>query len=138
MLDLQIFNKVATVEKETGHTLPEILGKVPFGTVVTAFKVIPVNILVDMVKSVPIEKLVTGLTLITPKQIVEIPYDKLAIVLKEGNMETVDKLQQKYSEGTIIFTLNKMSKYEIKKLLSEDNFENIVLAIDEKNGIINM
>ena len=136
MLDLRLLNKVSEVEKRTGQSLPSILSKVPFGNVVTAFKVIPVNDLVKMVSSVSLNKLVEGLCIITPREIESVSPDKLLIVLVKGNMETVRLLQEKYSEGHIIKALSKLSNEELTELLIEDNFRVICAAINGICGII--
>lgn len=136
MLNLRLLNKVSEVEKRTGQSLPSILSKVPFGNVVTAFKVIPVNDLVKMVSSVSLDKLVEGLCIITPREIESVSPDKLLIVLVKGNMETVRLLQEKYSEGHIIKALSKLSNEELTELLIEDNFRVICAVINDICGII--
>ena len=136
MFNLQLFNKVSEVEKQTGQSLPDILSKVPFGNVVTAFKVIPVNDLITMVKSVSIDKLVDGLGIITPKEIEEVSPAKLLIVLVKGNMDTVRLLQEKYSEEHIIKALSELSDDELTELLVKDDFKGICTVIDGICGII--
>lgn len=123
MLDLQLLNKVNEVEKQTGQSLPSLLSKVPLGNVLTAFKELQVVDLVEMVSSVPISKLTYGLTVITPNEISQISAEKLKIVLKYGNMLTVEKLQSKFGSRSIIIAINKLSDVELKSLLEEDNFE---------------
>lgn len=136
MFDLQLFNKVSEVEKKTGKSLPSILSKVPFGNVVTAFKVVPVNDLIKMVSSVSLDKLVEGLCIITPKEIESVSPDKLLIVLVNGNMETVRSLQEKYSDEDIIKVLSELSKEELMALLVEDNFCAICAVVDGICGIV--
>ena len=123
MLDLQILNKVNEVEKQTGQSLPSLLSKVPLGNVLTAFKELQVVDLVEMVSSVPISKLTYGLTIITPDEISQISAEKLKIVLKYGNMDTVEQLQSKFGSRSIIIAINKLSDVKLKSLLEEDNFE---------------
>ena len=130
MLDLQIINKVQEVEKQTGQSLPSLLSQVPLGNVLTAFKELQVSDLVEMVNSVPISTLVHGLTIITPEEISQISPSKLKIVLKYGNMSTVEKLQHKFGSKSIIIIMNKLSEYELKSLLLEDNVESISAIID--------
>lgn len=123
MLDLQLLNKVNEVEKQTGQSLPRLLSKVPLGNVLTAFKEIQVADLVDMVSSVPISKLTQGLTIITPDEISQISASKLKLVLKYGNMTTVEQLQSKFGSRSIIIAINKLTEKELKSLLDEDKFE---------------
>ena len=123
MFDLQLLNKVTEVEKQTGQSLPSLLSKVPLGNVLTAFKELQVADLVEMVNSVPISKLTHGLTIITPDEISQISPEKLKIVLKQGNMFTVEKLQSKFGSRSVIIAINKLSKDELKSLLEEDNFD---------------
>lgn len=123
MFDLQLLNKVNEVEKQTGKSLPSLLSKVPLGNVLTAFKELQVADLVEMVNSVPISKLTHGLTIITPDEISQISPEKLKIVLKQGNMFTVEKLQSKFGSRSVIIAINKLSKDELKSLLEEDNFD---------------
>lgn len=123
MFDLQLLNKVNKVEKQTGQSLPSLLSKVPLGNVLTAFKELQVADLVEMVNSVPISKLTHGLTIITPDEISQISPEKLKIVLKQGNMFTVEKLQSKFGSRSVIIAINKLSKDELKSLLEEDNFD---------------
>ena len=130
MLDLQIINKVQEVEKQTGQSLPSLLSQVPLGNVLTAFKELQVSDLVEMVNSVPISTLVYGLTIITPKEISQISPSKLKIVLKYGNMSTVEKLQHRFGSKSIIIIMNKLSESELKSLLLEDNVESISAIID--------
>lgn len=130
MLDLQIINKVQEVEKQTGQSLPSLLSQVPLGNVLTAFKELQVSDLVEMVNSVPISTLVHGLTIITPEEISQISPSKLKIVLKYGNMSTVEKLQHKFGSKSIIIIMNKLSESELKSLLLEDNVESISAIID--------
>lgn len=122
MLDLKLLNKVNEVEKRTGQSLPDLLSKVPLGNVLTAFKELQVADLVEMVSSVPISKLTHGLTIITPDEITQISPEKLKIVLKHGNMTTVEKLQSKFGSRSIIIAINKLTNNELQSLLSEDNF----------------
>lgn len=123
MLDLQLLNKVNEVEKQTGQSLPSLLFKVPLGNVLTAFNEIHVADLVDMVSSVPISKLTHGLTIITPDEISQISASKLKLVLKYGNMITVEQLQSRFGSRSVIIAINKLTETELKSLLDEDKFE---------------
>ena len=123
MLDLKLINKVNVVEKQTGQSLPSLLSKVPLGNVLTAFKELQIADLVEMVSSVPISKLTHGLTIITPDEISQISPEKLKVVLKHGNMNTVEKLQSKFGSRSIILAINKLSEDELKSLLEENNFD---------------
>ena len=122
MLDLKLLNKVNEVETQTGQSLPSLLSKVPLGNVLTAFKELQIADLVEMVNSVPISKLTHGLIIITPDEISQISPEKLKIVLKYGNMLTVENLQSKFSSRSIIIAINKLDENELKSLL-EDNFD---------------
>ena len=130
MLDLQLLTKVNEVEKQTGQSLPSLLSKVPLGNVLTAFKELQVADLVEMVSSVSIPKLTHGLTIITPDEISQISAEKLKIVLKYGNMLTVERLQSKFSSRGIILAINKLKEDELQYLLTEDNFEVMSSVID--------
>lgn len=123
MLDLKLLNKINEVETQTGQSLPSLLSRVPLGNVLTAFKELQIADLVEMVNSVPISKLTHGLTIITPDEISQISPEKLKIVLKYGNMLTVENLQSKFSSRSIIIAINKLDKNELKSLLEEDNFD---------------
>ena len=123
MLDLKLINKVNEVETQTGQSLPSLLSKVPLGNVLTAFKELQIADLVEMVNSVPISKLTHGLTIITPDEISQISPEKLKIVLKYGNMNTVENLQSKFGSRSIIIAINKLTSSELQSLLSEDNFD---------------
>ena len=131
MFDLQLLNKVNEVEKQTGQSLPSLLSKVPLGNVLTAFKELQVSDLVEMVSSVSITKLTHGLTIITPDEISQISANKLKIVLRYGNMSTVEQLQSKFGSRSIIIAINKLSEVELKSLLEEDNFEVMSSVIDD-------
>lgn len=131
MLDLQLLNKVNEVEKQTGQSLPSLLSKVPLGNVLTAFNEIHVADLVDMVSSVPISKLTHGLTIITPDEISQISASKLKLVLKYGNMTTVEQLQSRFGSRSVIIAINKLTETELKSLLDEDNFEVMSKVIDD-------
>lgn len=136
MLDLKIINKVNEVEKQTGQSLPRLLSKVPLGNVLTAFKELQIADLVEMVNSVPISKLTHGLTIITPDEISQISSEKLKIVLKYGNMLTVENLQSKFGSRSIIIAINKLTDSELQSLLSEDNF-NAMSDVIEKLAFAN-
>ena len=123
MLDLKLINKVNEVEKQTGQSLPSLLSKVPLGNVLTAFKELQISDLVEMVNSVPVSTLVHGLTIITPEEISQISPEKLKIVLKYGDMYTVEKLQSKFGSRSIIIAINKLSSDELQSLLAENNFD---------------
>lgn len=123
MLDLKLINKVNEVEKQTGQSLPSLLSKVPLGNVLTAFKELQIADLVEMVGSVPIPKLTHGLTIITPDEISQISPENLKIVLKHGNMPTVEKLQSKFGSRSIIIAINKLSEDQLMSLLEENNFD---------------
>lgn len=131
MFDLQLLNKVNEVEKQTGQSLPSLLSKVPLGNVLTAFKELQVVDLVEMVSSVPISKLTHGLTVITPDEISQISVEKLKVVLKYGNMLTVERLQSKFGSRSIIIAINKLAESELQSLLTEDNFEVMSNVIDK-------
>ena len=131
MLDLQLLNKVNEVEKQTGQSLPSLLSKVPLGNVLTAFKELQVADLVEMVSSVSISKLTHGLTIITPDEISQISASKLKLVLKYGNMATVEQLQSKFGSRSVIIAINKLTETELKSLLDEDNFEVMSKVIDD-------
>lgn len=130
MFDLQLLNKANEVEKQTGQSLPSLLSQVPLGNVLTAFKELQISDLVEMVNSVPVSTLVHGLTIITPDEISQIPPDKLKIVLKYGDMYTVEKLQSKFGSRSIIIAINKLSIDELQSLLVENNFD-VMLNIIE-------
>lgn len=130
MLDLKIVNKVNEVEKQTGKSLPSLLSKVPLGNVLTAFKELQITDLVEMVNSVPLSKLTHGLTIITPDEISQISPEKLKIVLKYGNMNTVGNLQSKFGSRSIIIAINKLTNNELQSLLSEDNFDAMSSVIE--------
>lgn len=123
MFDLQLLNKANEVEKQTGQSLPSLLSQVPLGNVLTAFKELQISDLVEMVNSVPVSTLVHGLTIITPDEISQISPDKLKIVLKYGDMYTVEKLQSKFGSRSIIIAINKLSSDELQSLLIENNFD---------------
>lgn len=123
MLDLQIFAKVNEVEKQTGQSLLSLLSKVPLGNVLMALKELQVTDLVEMVNSVSVSKLIQGLTIITPDEISQISAPKLKLVLKYGNMSTVEQLQSQFGSRSIIIAIKKLSETELKSLLDEDNFE---------------
>ena len=131
MLDSKLLNKVNEVETQTGQSLPSLLSKVPLGNVLTAFKELQIADLVEMVNSVPISKLTHGLTIITPDEISQISPEKLKIVLKYGNMLTVENLQSKFDSRSIIIAINKLDESELKSLLDEDNFEVMSDVIDK-------
>ena len=131
MLDLQLLTKVNEVEKQTGQSLPSLLSKVPLRNVLTAFKELQVADLVEMVSSVSIPKLTHGLTIITPDEISQISAEKLKIVLKYGNMLTVERLQSKFGSRSIILAINKLKEDELQSLLTEDNFEVMSSVIDD-------
>lgn len=123
MFDLQLLNKANEVEKQTGQSLPSLLSQVPLGNVLTAFKELQISDLVEMVNSVPVSTLVHGLTIITTDEISQISPDKLKIVLKYGDMYTVEKLQSKFGSRSIIIAINKLSSDELQSLLAENNFD---------------
>ena len=131
MLDLQLLNKVNEVEKQTGQSLPSLVSKVPLGNVLTAFKELQVADLVGMVSSVSISKLTHGLTIITPDEISQISASKLKLVLKYGNMTTVEQLQSRFGSRSVIIAINKLTETELKSLLDEDNFEVMSKVIDD-------
>lgn len=136
MLDLKLLNKVNEVETQTGQSLPSLLSKVPLGNVLTAFKELQIADLVEMVNSVPISKLTHGLTIITPDEISQISPEKLKIVLKYGNMLTVENLQSKFGSRSIIIAINKLDENELKSLLEEDNFD-VMSNVIEKLAFAN-
>lgn len=123
MFDLQLLNKANEVEKQTGQSLPSLLSQVPLGNVLTAFKELQISDLVEMVNSVPVSTLVHGLTIITPDEISQISPEKLKIVLKYGDMYTVEKLQSKFGSRSIVIAINKLSSDELQSLLVENNFD---------------
>ena len=135
-MDLEILNKIQEVEKDTGQSVLSIYSKVPFGNVVTAFREIPVSDLVDMVKSVPITKLVEGLQIITPNEISQIEVKKLKIVLKYGDMNNVAKLQEKFSERSLIIAISKISYRRLQELLEQNNLEVMIDTIN-RNAFLN-
>lgn len=130
MLDLKLLNKINEVETQTGQSLPSLLSRVPLGNVLTAFKELQIADLIEMINSVPISKLTHGLTIITPDEISQISPEKLKIVLKHGNMLTVENLQSKFGSRSIIIAINKLSEDKLKSLLKEDNF-NIISDVIE-------
>lgn len=123
MFDLQLLNKVNEVERQTGESLPSLLSRVPLGNVLAAFKELQVVDLVEMVRSVSIAKLTHGLTIITVDEISQISPEKLKIVLKYGNMVTVERLQLRFGSRSIIIAINKLTERELESLLTEDNFD---------------
>ena len=129
-MDLETLNKIQEVEEETGQSVLSIYSQVPFGNVITAFQKIKVSDLVDMVKSVPITKLVKGLQIITPNEISQIEVEKLKIVLKYGDMNNVAKLQEKFSERSIIIAISKMSYRRLQELLEQNNLRVMIDTIN--------
>lgn len=131
MNQLKVFTQVAKLESETKTPLLKLITKVPINNVLTAFGYIKMDDLVDMVKSVNVNKLVTGLTIINPSQIKNIPADKLKIILKHGDMKTVKRLQDSFSEFAIYKTINTLSNYELEKLLIENNYSVLESVINK-------
>lgn len=131
MNQLNVFSQVAKLEAKTKTPLLKLITKVPINNVLTAFGYIKMDDLVDMVKSVNINKLVTGLTIINPSQIKNIPADKLKIILKHGDMKTVKRLQDSFSEFAIYKTINTLSNYELEKLLIENNYSVLESVINK-------
>lgn len=123
MFDLRLLDKVNEVERLTGESLPSLLSRVPLGNVMAAFKELQVVDLVEMVRSVPIAKLTHGLTIITVDEISQISAEKLKIVLRYGNMVTVERLQLRFGSRSIIIAINKLTERELESLLTEDNFD---------------
>lgn len=123
MFDLKIISKVNEVERQTGESLPSLLSRVPLGNVLAAFKELQVVDLVEMVRSVPIAKLTHGLTIITVDEISQAKSEKLKIVLRYGNMLTVERLQLRFGSRSIIIAINKLTERELESLLTEDNFD---------------
>lgn len=123
MFDLKLISKVNEVERQTGESLPSLLSRVPLGNVLAAFRELQVVDLVEMVRSVPIAKLTHGLTIITVDEISQISAEKLKIVLRYGNMVTVERLQLRFGSRSIIIAINKLTENELKSLLTEDNFD---------------
>lgn len=130
VFELDIFKKIGEVEKQSQRSLVSVLGQVPFSNVVTAFKVISVSDLVDMVRSVPIEKLCRGLQIITVSEIEQISVEKLKIVLFTGNMETVGRIQTFFGEQVVIKAVNGLAISELRGLLERDSFEEIAQVVD--------
>lgn len=137
MFNLEVVKKRHEVEVKSGTSVTKLLTQVPFGNVVTSFKHIPIPDLVEMVMGVTPTKLVRGLTIISPNEISQVPYDKLKLVLFHGNMETVARLQETLSEAFIINALKSMSHDELKSLLMGDDFLTISDRILELNGVVN-
>ena len=130
MFDLKLISKVNEVEKQTGESLPGLLSRVPLGNVMAAFKELQVVDLVEMVRSVPMAKLTHGLTIITVDEISQISPEKLKIVLRYGNMVTVERLQLRFGSRSIIIAINKLTERELESLLTEDNFDIISEVIE--------
>lgn len=136
MLNLELINKANEIEKQTGQSVIKILGQVPFSNVVTAFNCIEVSDLVEMILSVPLNKLVYGLQIITAEEIEKINPEKLKLILKHSDMLTVEKLQKQFGSRTIIIAVNKLSNENIIELLTENNYKKLIDVICE-NGYIN-
>ena len=136
MLNLELINKANEIEKQTGQSVIKILGQVPFSNVVTAFNCLEVSDLVEMVLSVPLNKLVYGLQIITAEEIEKINPEKLKLILKHSDMLTVEKLQKQFGSRTIIIAVNKLSNENIIELLTENNYKKVIDVICE-NGYIN-
>ena len=136
MLNLELINKANEIEKQTGKSVIKILGQVPFSNVVTAFNCIEVSDLVEMILSVPLNKLVYGLQIITAEEIEKINPEKLKLILKHSDMLTVEKLQKQFGSRTIIIAVNKLSNENIIELLTENNYKKLIEVIYE-NGYIN-
>lgn len=136
MLNLELINKANEIEKQTGQSVIKILGQVPFSNVVTAFNCLEVSDLVEMVLSVPLNKLVYGLQIITAEEIEKINPEKLKLILKHSDMLTVEKLQKQFGSRTIIIAVNKLSNENIIELLTENNYKKLIDVIF-KNGYIN-
>lgn len=136
MFDLELIKKANEIEKQTGKSVIKILGQVPFSNVVTAFNCLEVSDLVEMVLSVPLNKLVYGLQIITAEEIEKINPEKLKLILKHSDMLTVEKLQKQFGSRTIIIAVNKLSNENIIELLTENNYKKLIDVICE-NGYIN-
>lgn len=136
MLNLELIKKAKEIEKQTGQSVIKILGQVSFLNVVTAFNCLEVSDLVEMVLSVPLNKLVYGLQIITAEEIEKINPEKLKLILKHSDMLTVEKLQKQFGSRTIIIAVNKLSNENIIELLTENNYKKLIDVICE-NGYIN-
>ena len=89
-----------------------------------------------MILSVPLNKLVYGLQIITAEEIEKINPEKLKLILKHSDMLTVEKLQKQFGSRTIIIAVNKLSNENIIELLTENNYKKLIEVIYE-NGYIN-
>lgn len=136
MLDLKVIKTVNEIEKQTGQSLSTFIKNVPIKNVITSVKVIPVSDLIDMVKGTSISNLLTGLNIITTKQITDIPVDKLKAVLFSNNMKLVKDIQSKYGEERVIKALSLMSTSQIKVLLETNDIDQVSAAINNALGII--
>ncbi len=131
MKEMQLFTKIKQVEDKTGTTLPEILNKVPFTTVVTAFKEIQVSDLIEMVQSTSINNLIHGLTIIDVQEIEQISIDRLKTVLKFADMNTIEKVNKQCGSRSVIIAINKMTTSQIEDLLVENNLDVMIHTINK-------
>lgn len=141
MFDLSVISKAKEIKEATGKDIMVVLKDTKtypkvLPNTITAFMAIGVSDLVEMVNSVPLGKLVHGLSIINSNQIKNIPVEKLKFVLKYGNMDTVAKIQSEFRDDSVELAIKRMSLGQLKDLLVEDSFEAICSTIRMLNGII--
>lgn len=141
MFSLNTLTKAHEVKRATGKDVVSVLMQGVNSTsvvtnTITAFTYIRVSDLIDMVNSVSLDKLVHGLSIITSEQIRSISVDKLKCVLKYGNMTTISRVQDSFSDTSVEAAISKMSLDELKALLVEDNLEVIVSTIRLLNNVL--
>lgn len=137
MNDLIKFTETATqVQKKSGVNIVELLKDAPLGNVMVAVNTMSVSQLVKLATGVSPMKLIHGLKIINADQIKTVPFEKLRIVLFDGDMHIVEGLQKRFTTEQIIKALNELSESELSGLLKSNDFEKMTSRICEINGVL--
>lgn len=119
------------LQSRSNENLLNALTQVPMENVITAIKAIDINDLLEMVTDNKLITVIEGLQIITPYQIVNIPAEKLKVILKTGKPETIFKLQNYFGSQKIVEIVNRMTTSQLKNQLQTNDYLAIANYIKE-------
>lgn len=125
-------SKIKTLEKKLNVPVEGfIVAGVRPKVIHTAIRTFSVKELLKLATSVSTPKLFDGLRIIEPIQIETISFERLAIILKHGDMKTLARVQNICDPRQVAKTVMELPLKELKRLLRENDDVNIIDRVQQ-------
>lgn len=121
---------IKELELLTNVRLENLLkSEVPTITIRVAIRYLSIEHLFDLVTCVSFNKLVKGLKIVKVSQIQDIPHDKLRIILEDGDMNILEKINATYEPGYVtqaVLNLSPQTLRTVMRMYDEEELQSLI------------